>query len=56
MMTEGRAGFRAFNEGPRDRREVDFIKLRQMLAQGHPWDDELFKAVSPQFNSEGAAR
>ena len=49
MMTEGRAGFRAFNEGPKDRREVDFIKLRQMLAQGHPWDDELIRAVSPQY-------
>lgn len=56
MMTEGRAGFRAFNEGPKDRREVDFIKLRQLLAQGHPWDDELLRAVSPQFQSEGAPR
>lgn len=56
MMTEGRAGFRAFNEGPKDRREVDFIKLRQLLAQGHPWDDELFRAVSPQFHTEAAAR
>jgi len=56
MMTEGRAGFRAFNEGPKDRREVDFIKLRQLLAQGHPWDDELLRAVSPQFQAEGAAR
>jgi len=56
MMTEGRAGFRAFNEGPKDRREVDFIKLRQLLAQGHPWDDELLRAVSPQFQAEGAPR
>jgi len=56
MMTEGRAGFRAFNEGPKDRREVDFVKLRQLLAQGHPWDDELLRAVSPQFQAEGAAR
>ena len=56
MMTEGRAGFRAFNEGPKDRREVDFIKLRQLLAQGHPWNDDLLRAVSPQFQSEGAAR
>ena len=56
MMTEGRAGFRAFNEGPKDRREVDFIKLRQLLAQGHPWNDELLHAVSPQFQKEGAAR
>jgi 6-oxo-cyclohex-1-ene-carbonyl-CoA hydrolase len=56
MMTEGRAGFRAFEEGPRDRREVDFVKLRQMLAQGHPWDDELLRAVSPQFQAEPARR
>ena len=48
MMTEGRAGFRAFDEGPRENRMVDFIKLRQLLAQGHPWDDELIRAISPQ--------
>ena len=56
MMTEGRAGFQAFNDGPKDHREVDFIKLRQMLAQGHPWDDELLRAISPQFRTEEAAR
>jgi 6-oxo-cyclohex-1-ene-carbonyl-CoA hydrolase len=49
MMTEARAGFQAFNEGPRGKREVDFIKLRQMLAVGHPWDDELLRAISPQY-------
>jgi 6-oxo-cyclohex-1-ene-carbonyl-CoA hydrolase len=48
MMTEAKVGFRAFNEGPKGHREVDFIKLRQMLAEGHPWDDELMRAVSPQ--------
>jgi 6-oxo-cyclohex-1-ene-carbonyl-CoA hydrolase len=55
MMTEGRAGFRAFQEGPKDRREVDFIKLRQLLAQGHPWDDELLRAISPQFRLQEQA-
>jgi 6-oxocyclohex-1-ene-carbonyl-CoA hydrolase len=49
MMTEGRAGFRAFDEGPKGRREVDFIKLRQLLAEGHPWDEELLRAISPQY-------
>ncbi|MBI4645778.1 MAG: 6-oxocyclohex-1-ene-1-carbonyl-CoA hydratase [Bacteroidia bacterium] len=49
MMTEAKAGFRAFNEGPKDNREVDFVKLRLMLAQGHEWNDELIKAISPQF-------
>ncbi|MBC8478670.1 MAG: 6-oxocyclohex-1-ene-1-carbonyl-CoA hydratase [Candidatus Delongbacteria bacterium] len=48
MMTEAKAGFRAFNEGPRDNREVDFIKLRRMLAAGHPWDDELINAILPR--------
>ena len=56
MMTEARAGFRAFNEGPRNHREVDFIRLRQMLAEGHPWDDELLRAISPQYQTQGAAR
>jgi 6-oxo-cyclohex-1-ene-carbonyl-CoA hydrolase len=47
MMTEGKAGFRAFNDGPKDNRECDFIKLRQMLAEGHEWNDELINAISP---------
>lgn len=49
MMTEGKAGFQAFNFGPKDNREVDFIKVRQMLAQGHEWNEEMLKAVSPQY-------
>jgi 6-oxocyclohex-1-ene-carbonyl-CoA hydrolase len=52
MMTEAKAGCRAFNEGPRGKREVDFIRLRQLLAQGHPWDDELLRAISPQYQAE----
>ncbi len=47
MMTEGKAGFKAFNEGPRDNREIDFIKLRQELANGEPWSESLFQAISP---------
>ncbi len=47
MMTEGKAGFKAFNDGPKENREVDFIKLRQMLASGLPWNDEMFNAISP---------
>jgi 6-oxo-cyclohex-1-ene-carbonyl-CoA hydrolase len=49
MMGEGKAGFRAFNEGPKDAREVDFIELRRRLAQGADWDDELIRAISPQY-------
>lgn len=48
MMTEARAGFRAFNEGPRHNRQVDFIKLRQRLAEGHPWDDALLDEILPK--------
>ncbi len=48
MMTEAKAGFRAFNEGPKGNREVDFIKLRKMLAEGHAWDDELLDAILPK--------
>ena len=47
MLTEGRAGFKAFNEGSKGQREVDFIKLRQMLAQGQRWNDDLIEAVMP---------
>ncbi|UCD94786.1 MAG: 6-oxocyclohex-1-ene-1-carbonyl-CoA hydratase [Candidatus Zixiibacteriota bacterium] len=47
MMTEAKAGFRAFNEGPKGNKEVDFIKLRKMLSEGHPWDDELVEAILP---------
>ncbi len=48
MMTEAKAGFRAFNEGPKGNREIDFIKLRMMLAEGHPWDDEMLNAILPK--------
>jgi len=45
MMTEGRAGFRAFNEGSRECREADFILLRQRLAAGARWGDELTEEI-----------
>ena len=48
MMTEARAGFRAFNEGPAGHREVDFAELRRRLARGDRWDDELTQAIQPQ--------
>jgi 6-oxo-cyclohex-1-ene-carbonyl-CoA hydrolase len=47
MMTEGRAGFRAFNEGPPGRREVDFIELRRRLARGDTWDDDMIREIHP---------
>jgi 6-oxo-cyclohex-1-ene-carbonyl-CoA hydrolase len=52
MMTEAKAGFRAFNEGSKGNQEVDFIKLRQMLAEGHEWNDDLIKAISPQYKDK----
>ena len=48
MMTEGRAGFRAFNEGPKGNREIDFVKLRQMLANGEPWNEKMLENILPQ--------
>jgi len=49
MMTEAKAGFQAFNDGPKDNREVDFIMLRKFLAEGRQWDDEMIKEISPQY-------
>lgn len=49
MMTEAKAGFRAFNEGPKGQKEVDFIKLRQLLAEGREWNEELIREISPQY-------
>lgn len=49
MMTEARAGFRAFNEGTRETgREIDFVALRQALAKGTPWTPELTESVMPK--------
>ena len=54
MMTEAKAGFKAFNDGPRHDREVDFIKLRQLLAQGKEWNDEMHESISPQYKEVAA--
>jgi 6-oxo-cyclohex-1-ene-carbonyl-CoA hydrolase len=48
MMTEARAGFRAFNRGTKETgREVDFVALRQALAKGAPWSPELNESLMP---------
>ncbi len=48
MMTEARAGFRAFNEGTRETgREISFVALRQALAKGTPWTPELTESLMP---------
>jgi len=54
MMTEAKAGFQAFNFGPKDNREVDFIKLRQLLAEGKEWNEEMMQAISPQYQHSKA--
>jgi 6-oxo-cyclohex-1-ene-carbonyl-CoA hydrolase len=49
MMTEARAGFRAFNEGTRETgREIDFVGLRQALAKGAPWTPALTESLMPR--------
>lgn len=47
MLTEAKAGFRAFNEGTKIDREVDFVKLRQRLGEGAAWDDKLVESILP---------
>ncbi len=48
MVTEARAGFVAFNAGTKDKREVDFIKLRQKIAAGQPWVGSLHDEIQPR--------
>jgi len=45
MMTEGRAGFRAFHEGSKQCREADFLRLRSRLAEGAAWGEELTEEI-----------
>jgi 6-oxocyclohex-1-ene-carbonyl-CoA hydrolase len=47
MMTEANAGFRAFHYGDKKNREVDFVLLRQRLAQGAHWSEELLEEIAP---------
>jgi 6-oxo-cyclohex-1-ene-carbonyl-CoA hydrolase len=47
MMTEANAGFRAFHYGTKDEREVDFVRLRQRLAQGARWGEDLVREIAP---------
>lgn len=47
MMTEANAGFRAFHYGDKQHREVDFVALRQKLAAGGRWNEELIEEIAP---------
>ena len=53
MMTEARSGFTAFNEGPKDDREVDFVLLRQKLAAGQSWVGSLHHEIQPGAGHRG---
>ncbi len=52
MMTEGKAGFRAFHEGSGKDREVDFVRLRRSLAEGETWSDPLIESIQPRSRTE----
>jgi len=54
MMTEANAGFRAFHHGTKQQREVDFVKLRQRLAEGAKWGEELIEEVAPWVTTVSA--
>ncbi|MHA2172101.1 MAG: 6-oxocyclohex-1-ene-1-carbonyl-CoA hydratase [Candidatus Hodarchaeales archaeon] len=49
MTTEALLGFRAFNERKQTGKDtIDFIKYRKLLAQCHPFNQELIDAVLPK--------
>ena len=54
MMTEANAGFRAFHYGARKNREVDFVRLRQRLAEGARRSEELIAEIAPWAAPENA--
>jgi len=54
MMTEARAGFRAFNEGTKDDREVDFVAVRRAIAAGEGWSDALTDRIQPRARQSAA--
>jgi len=56
MMTEANAGFRAFHYGDKKSREVDFVLLRQRLAQGARWSEELVEEIAPWTAREPSAK
>jgi 6-oxo-cyclohex-1-ene-carbonyl-CoA hydrolase len=56
MMTEAAAGFRAFNEGGRDTREVDFVRMRQRLAAGERWTPEFIDSLIRRSDTNGSAQ
>jgi 6-oxocyclohex-1-ene-carbonyl-CoA hydrolase len=47
MLSEAKAGFRAFEDGAKGDREIDFVGLRLAIARGEPWSDELLSRIQP---------
>ena len=47
MATEAKAGFPAFHYGTRGNRQVDFIRLRRLIAEGRAFDDDLIREIMP---------
>ena len=56
MMTEANAGFRAFHYGTKNEREVDFVRLRQRLAEGARWNEELIRDIAPWVAQDEEAK
>ena len=54
MMTEGRAGFRAFHEGSKACREADFLLLRRRLAEGAVWSEPLVEEILARAHGRNA--
>ena len=52
MNTEAAAGFPAFHYGTKEAREIDFIRLRQRLAEGATFDGRLVEEVLPEAARE----
>lgn len=52
MMTEANAGFRAFHYGTKDEREANFVLLRQRLAEGARWNEDLIREIAPWVDEE----
>ena len=52
MNTEGALGFKAFHYGDKLNREIDFIKLRCLYAEGKKFYYNIFNAVLPTFEKK----
>ena len=53
MNTEAAAGFPAFHYGDRNEREIDFVLLRQRLAEGARFDAALVQEILPPSARRG---